>query len=96
MGSPYIYDRKAVFHHHENNYHLFKHGIEYIFRAHSKKMSLSLMNVGQMKRIVNSSHNFALLMFKHKYFEENKSFQGYESSLKSDFIEVSNPCDNMF
>ena len=35
-------------------------------------------------------------MFKHKYVEETKAFQGYESSLKSNFIEVANPCDKMF
>ena len=34
LGSPYLYDGKEVFHHHENKYHLFKDGIEYIFRAH--------------------------------------------------------------
>ena len=54
LGSPYLYDRKAIFHRHENKYHLFKNGIEYIFRAHSKKTSLSLMHDGQMKRIANA------------------------------------------
>jgi hypothetical protein len=24
LGSPYLYDRKAIFHRHENKYHLFK------------------------------------------------------------------------
>ena len=36
-GSPYLYDRKEVFHRHENKYHLFKDGIEYIIRVHKKK-----------------------------------------------------------
>ena len=35
-------------------------------------------------------------MFKHKYVEEPKAFQGYESRLKSGFINVSNSCDKMF
>ena len=35
-------------------------------------------------------------MFKHKYVEEPKAFQGYESTLKYDIIEVSNSCDKMF
>jgi hypothetical protein len=30
LGSPYIYDRKAVFFRHEKNYHLTKGGVEYI------------------------------------------------------------------
>ena len=54
------------------------------------------MNVGKMKKIVNASQNFALLMFKHKVVEEPKVFQGYESILKYNFIEVSNSCDKMF
>ena len=55
LGSPYIYDRKAVFHHHENKYHFFKYGIEYIVRAHKKNTSFSIIHVGEMKRIVNAS-----------------------------------------
>ena len=27
LGSPYVYDRKVVFHRHENKYHFFKDGI---------------------------------------------------------------------
>ena len=65
LGSPYLYDRKAIFHCHENKYHLFKDGIEYIVRAHKKKRILSLIHAGEMKRIVNASQNLALLMFKH-------------------------------
>jgi hypothetical protein len=30
LGSPYLYNRKAIFHLHENKYHLFKDGVEYI------------------------------------------------------------------
>ena len=26
LGSPYLFDRKAIFYHHENKYHLFKDG----------------------------------------------------------------------
>ena len=46
LGSPYIYDRKAVFHRHENKYQLFIDGIDYIFRAHKKKKILSLIHAG--------------------------------------------------
>jgi len=55
LGSPYIYDRRDIFYRHENNYHLLKNGIDYIVRADNKKCIFSLMNVGQMKRIVNAS-----------------------------------------
>jgi len=96
LGSTYIYDKRFIIHHHEKKYHLFKNVIEYIFRAYNKKLSLSPVNVGQTKRIVNTSQNFALLMFKHKDVEETKYFQGCESSLKSDFIGVSNSYDKIF
>ena len=66
LGSPYLYDRKELFHRHENKYHLFKNGIEYIVRVHKKKRSLSLIHAGEMKRIVNASQNLTLLMIKHR------------------------------
>jgi hypothetical protein len=43
-----------------------KNGVEYIVRSHHKKMNLSLVSVGQMKRLVNASKNFVLLMIKAK------------------------------
>ena len=64
IGNPYLYDRKEVFHRHENKYHLFKDGIEYIIRAYNKKTSLSLIHAREMKRIVNASQNLTLLMIK--------------------------------
>ena len=89
LGSPYIYDKRAIFHHHENKFHLFKNGIEYIVRAHNKKLNASLVNVGQMKRIVNASQNFALFMIKRGGVEESKTFQEYESSFKSNLNLIS-------
>jgi hypothetical protein len=96
LGSPYLYDRKDIFHRHENKYHLFKYGVEYIVRAHTKKMNLSIINVGQMKRLVNASENFVLLMIKPKNDVENEAFQGCDAKLKSDLFEVVNQYDDMF
>jgi hypothetical protein len=96
LGSPYLYDRKAIFHRHENKYHLFKDGVEYIVRAHTKKMNLSLINAGQMKRLVNASKNFVLLMIKPKDDIENEAFQGCDTKLKSDLYEVVTQYDEMF
>jgi hypothetical protein len=96
LGSPYLYDRKAIFHRHENKYHLFKNGVEYIVRAHTKNMNLSLVNAGQMKRLVNASKNFVLLMIKPKDDIENEVFQGCDTKLKSDLYEVVNQYDEMF
>jgi hypothetical protein len=96
LGSPYLYDRRAIFHHHENKYHLFKNGVEYIVREHTKKMNLSLVNAGQMKRLVNASKNFVLFMIKPKDNIENEVFQGCDAKLKSDLYEVVNQYDEMF
>lgn len=48
-----------------------------------------------MKRIVNASQNFALLMFKHQDVV-NEGFQGDASNENSDSIKVGNGCDKMF
>ena len=34
FGIPYLYDKKAIFYRHENKYHLFKYGKDFIVRAH--------------------------------------------------------------
>jgi hypothetical protein len=96
LGSPYLYDRKDIFYRHENKYHLFKNGVEYIVRAHTKKINLSLVNAGQMKRLVNASKNFVLLMIKPKDDIENEVLQGCDAKLKSDIYEVVNQYDEMF
>jgi hypothetical protein len=96
LGSPYLYDRRDIFHRHENKYHLFKNGFEYIVREHTKKLNLSLVNVGQMKRLVNASKIFFLFMIKPKYNVEKEAFQGCDSKLKSDLYEVINQYDEMF
>jgi hypothetical protein len=96
VGSPYLYDRRAIFHRHEKTCHLIKNGIEYIIRAHTKKLNLSLVNVGQMKRLVNASKNFVLLMIKPKDNVEKEVFQGCDANLKSDLYEVVNQYDEMF
>lgn len=83
-------------HHHENKYHFFKHGIECIVIEHHKKLNLSLVNVGQMKRLVNSTNNFVLLMIKPKNDVENEAFQGSDERLEYDLVEVSNTYDEMF
>lgn len=58
LGSPYLYDRKAIFYREDNKYQLTKDGKEYVVRAHQKKLNLSLTNSGQMKRIVNVSKRY--------------------------------------
>lgn len=96
LGRPYLYDRKTIFHRHENKYHLFKGGVEYIVRAHNKKTNLSLVNAGKMKRLVNSSNNFMLLMIKPRNDIDYEAFDGCNSNLKSNLVDVVNEFDEMF
>ena len=95
LGSPYLYDRKVVFHHHVNKYEFFKYGIEYIIRAHNKNTSLSLIHAGDMKRIVDASQNLTLLMIKHRDVL-NQTFQKDASNEQFDFIKVYYACNEMF
>jgi hypothetical protein len=60
LAISYLYDGRAIFHRHENKYNFFKSGVEYIVRAHTKKLNLSPVNDGQMKRLVNASKKFVL------------------------------------
>jgi hypothetical protein len=48
LGSPYLYDRKAIFYREQNKYHLFKDGIEFIVRAHQMKTNLTVVTTGHM------------------------------------------------
>ena len=46
LGSPYLYDRKAIFCRTRNKYRLVKNGIEYTVRAHQLKNNYTLINSG--------------------------------------------------
>jgi hypothetical protein len=48
FGSPYLYDRKAIFYRGQNKYHLFKDDIEFIVRAHQMNMRLKVVTTRHM------------------------------------------------
>lgn len=96
LGSPYLYDRKAVFYRYENKYLLLKNGVEYIVRAHGKKLKISLVNARQMKRLVSASKSFVLLMIKKKNDIDYESFEGCDDKLKSDLFDVVRKHGEMF
>ena len=75
---------------------MFKNGVEYNVRAHTKKMNLSLTNVGQMKRLVNGSKNLVLLMIKPKDNDEEQVLKGRDTKFQSDLHEVVNKNVEMF
>ena len=62
--------------------------MEYIVRAQHKKLNLPLVNSGKMKRLVNSSKNFVLLMIKQKNDKDFESFEGCDDRSKSDLFDV--------
>lgn len=75
---------------------MFKDGVEYIVRAHRKKLNISLVNVGQMKRPMNSSKNLVLLMIKPNVDVDYEAFDGCNSNLKTDLADVANHNDEVF
>jgi hypothetical protein len=74
LGSPYLYDRKTIFYREQNQYHLFKEGIEYIVHSHSIKNNRSFVTTGQLKRVVNGSKNLTLVSVKTKE-ESNPKYE---------------------
>ena len=65
-------------------------------RSHHKKLNHSLVNAGQMKRLVNSSKNLVFLMIKPKNDVDYEVFEGFDTKLKSDCVDVVNQYDEMF
>ena len=96
LGIPFSYDRKVVFYKDKNKYHVFKDGIEYIIHAHHMETSLSLIFAGEMKRLMNVSKNFVLLMIKAKDIVESEAFSGCYSKIKHELVEVVNTYDKIF
>ncbi len=46
LGSPYVYDRKEIFFHHENKYQITKYEVEYIVSSHQTKINANLVSAG--------------------------------------------------
>lgn len=70
--------------------------MDYIVIAHRKKLNLSLVNAGKMKRVVNSSKNLGLLMMKPNVDVDYEVFDGCNSKLKTDLVDVVNHDDEVF
>ena len=96
LGSPYLYDRKPIFYREDNRYHLTKDGIEYIVRAHLMKTNLSLIYANKMKRLINASKNFVLMIVKEKDVEQTEFFKGCDPKLKKELIKVVSDYDILF
>eukprot|EP00253_Pinus_taeda_P034246 PITA_34246 len=96
LGSPYLYDRKAIFYRVENKYLLVKDGIEYFVRAHKPKNNYTLINSGQMKRMINSCKQFLLMVVKEKIPDKTKIFKGYNVDQQIDIEKIVSEYDVLF
>jgi hypothetical protein len=56
LGSPYLYDRKAIFYREHNQYHLTKEGNEYVVHAHHLKENQSLQTMEQLRKATYASN----------------------------------------
>jgi hypothetical protein len=64
LGSPYLYDRKAIFYMEHNQYHLIKEGNEYVVHAHHIKEKQSLLTMEQLKKASYGSNTPILVLSK--------------------------------
>jgi hypothetical protein len=96
LGSPYLYDRKALFFRHENKCHLTKGGVEYIIRAHSMRVNTTLVSVGKMKRLINTNKRYVLMVVREKDVGTYDSFQGCDLSDKNELIDIVAKYDDIF
>jgi hypothetical protein len=56
LGSPYLYDRKAIFYKTKNQYHLTKADQEYVVHAHHVKANKTLQTMEQLNKTAQASN----------------------------------------
>jgi hypothetical protein len=96
LGSPYLFDRKAIFYREDNKYQLTKDGKEYVVRAHKDKLNLSLINSWQIKRIVNVNKRYLLMLVKAKDTVGIDTLQDCDTKLKDDLVRIVSDYDDIF
>ena len=82
LGSPYFYHRKEIFFRHEKKYHLTKGGVQYIVRARSMSVNMTLVSEGQMKILINTNKRYVLMVIREKDVRTSDAFQGCDPSHK--------------
>ena len=65
-------------------------------RAHCKKLNISLVNMGQEKRLVNSSKSLVLLMFKPNDDIVYENVVACNASFNSDLVGLVHQSDEVF
>jgi hypothetical protein len=96
LGSPYLFDRKTIFYREENKYHIFKNEIKYIVRAHHIKTNVSLVSTGRMKRLINVSKSFVLMVVKQKEEYISDPLSGCDPYHKQELAKIISNYDELF
>ena len=91
-----MYVRKAIFYRAENKYLLVKDGIEYFVRAHKLKNNYTLINSGQMKRMINSCKQFLLMDVKEKKYDKSNVFGSCNADQQADIEKIVSEYDVLF
>jgi len=96
LRSPCLYGRKAIFYRAKNKHLLVKDGIEYFVRAHKLKNNYTLINSGQMKRMINSCKQFLLMVVKEKKLDKANVFDGCNAEQQANIEKVFSEYDVLF
>jgi hypothetical protein len=74
----------------------FKGGVEYIVRAQNMRINTPLISVGQMKRLINTSKRYVLMVVREKDVRTSDSFQGCDPPHKEELIDIVSKYDDIF
>jgi sRNA-binding regulator protein Hfq len=96
LGSPYLYDKKVIFYREENKYHITKDEIAYTVRTHRVKTNLFLVTTRQMKRLVNASKNFVLMIVKAKDDDKSKAFKECDPKHRNELVKIISNYNEVF
>jgi hypothetical protein len=88
LGIPYLFDKKVVLYQEENEYHIFKDGVEYIVIYHRIKANVSLVSTGGVKRLVSTRKSFVLMIVKQKEEDIKYDLSGYNPNHKWELIDI--------
>ena len=77
-------------------YHLTKDDIELIVHAHRMNTNIYLFYANQIKRLVNASKNFVLMIVKVENVGQNESFKGCDPKIKNNLTKVVSDYDVLF
>jgi hypothetical protein len=88
LGSPYLYDRKAIFFQKENKYHIKKYGVEYIIKSHDIKDKSTHVSSSQAKIIISANKNLSLTIAISECLDKSNVFYSLDPLHKNGLFEM--------